>query len=90
MIWEEKRVTQLVNQDFPTLLSVGRRERNSVISAAYSQEVMDMNQYITSIYCYKYKDIQEAFDNYVKEGGMSGSYLYKTQEDKYKYIESMH
>ena len=36
---------------------------------------------------YKYKDIQEAFDNYVKEGGMSGSYVYKTQIDKYKYIE---
>ena len=38
---------------------------------------------------YKYKDIQEAFDNYTKEGGMSGSYVYKTQEDKYKYIEDV-
>lgn len=38
---------------------------------------------------YKYKDIQEAFDNYVKEGGMSGSYVYKTQVDKYKYIEDV-
>ena len=38
---------------------------------------------------YKYKDIQEAFDNYVKEGGMSGSYVYKTQIDKYKYIEDV-
>ena len=35
---------------------------------------------------YNYKDIQEAFDNYTKEGGMSGSYVYKTHEDKYKYI----
>ena len=38
---------------------------------------------------YKCKDIQEAFDNYVKEGGMSGSYVYKTQIDKYKYIEDV-
>ncbi len=35
---------------------------------------------------YNYKDIQEAFDKYIKEGGMSGSYVYKNSEDKYKYI----
>lgn len=38
---------------------------------------------------YKYDDIQKAFDNYVKEGGMSGSYLYKTQEEKYEYIKEV-
>lgn len=38
---------------------------------------------------YNYKDIQEAFDNYTKEGGMSGSYVYKTHEDKYKYISDV-
>lgn len=38
---------------------------------------------------YNYTDIQEAFDKYVKEGGMSGSYVYKTQEDKYKYISKV-
>lgn len=38
---------------------------------------------------YGYKDIQGAFDNYVKEGGMSGSYLYKTQEEKYQYIKEI-
>lgn len=31
-------------------------------------------------------NIDEAFDKYVKEGGMSGSYLYKEDEQKYKYI----
>jgi uncharacterized protein len=31
-------------------------------------------------------DIQVAFDQYVKEGGMSGSYLYKEPEEKYKYL----
>lgn len=38
---------------------------------------------------YNYKDIQDAFDNYTKEGGMSGSYLYKTQEEKYQYISDV-
>ena len=38
---------------------------------------------------YKYKDIQEAFENYVKEGGMSGSYLYKTKDEKYQYIKEV-
>jgi len=35
---------------------------------------------------YKVSDIQTAFDRYMKEGGMSGSYLYKEQEEKYKYL----
>lgn len=38
---------------------------------------------------YKYKDVQEAFDKYALEGGMSGSYLYKTQEEKYQYIKDV-
>lgn len=32
------------------------------------------------------QDKYEAFDKYVLEGGMSGSYLYKDQESKYDYI----
>jgi len=35
---------------------------------------------------YKMADIQMAFDRYMKEGGMAGSYLYKKQEEKYKYL----
>jgi len=31
-------------------------------------------------------DIQSAFDAYIKEGGMSGSYLYKETEEKYNYL----
>lgn len=38
---------------------------------------------------YKYENIQESFDLYVKEGGMAGSYLYKTQNEKYKYIKDV-
>ena len=31
-------------------------------------------------------NIDEALNKYVREGGMSGSYLYKEEEQKYKYI----
>jgi predicted AAA+ superfamily ATPase len=34
-------------------------------------------------------DKHTAFDNYMLEGGMAGSYLYKNQEDKYDYIENV-
>jgi len=35
---------------------------------------------------YNISDIQTAFDRYIQEGGMAGSYLYKQQEEKYKYL----
>ena len=38
---------------------------------------------------YQYDDVQKAFDMYVKEGGMSGSYLYKSDEEKYTYIKDV-
>lgn len=34
-------------------------------------------------------DKYTAFDRYMLEGGMSGSYLYKEQEDKFDYIENV-
>lgn len=39
---------------------------------------------------YNYKDIDEAFDKYVLEGGMAGSYLYKTNEEKYEYLKDVY
>ena len=39
---------------------------------------------------YNYKDLDEAFDKYVLEGGMSVSYLYKTNEEKYKYLSNIY
>ena len=39
---------------------------------------------------YKYKNINQAFDRYVLEGGMSGSYLYKDMRDKYKNINDIY
>lgn len=35
---------------------------------------------------YKLSDSQIAFERYMKEGGMSGSYLYKKYEEKYNYL----
>ena len=35
---------------------------------------------------FNYQDRYEAFDKYVREGGMSGSYEYQTLEDKYDYL----
>ncbi|MDY5763822.1 MAG: ATP-binding protein, partial [Treponema sp.] len=34
-------------------------------------------------------DSENAFDSYVKEGGMSGSFVYKSTEEKYAYIKDI-
>lgn len=39
---------------------------------------------------YNYTDLNESFDKYVLEGGMSGSYLYKTNEEKYLYLKDIY
>ncbi len=39
---------------------------------------------------YDYKDLDDAFNKYVVEGGMSGSYLYKTNEEKYEYLKNVY
>ena len=38
---------------------------------------------------YAPSDIYEAFGRYSREGGMPGSYLYKSPEDKFKYIRTL-
>lgn len=38
---------------------------------------------------FKESDIQIAFDNYSKYGGMAGSYLYQSEEEKYSYISDV-
>ena len=35
------------------------------------------------------KDLQQAFDRFVMEGGMSGSYLYNSLDDKYNYLNEV-
>lgn len=39
---------------------------------------------------FKYKNIDEAFKNYVMEGGMSGSYVYTEYNQKYNYINDVY
>lgn len=39
---------------------------------------------------YNYNNLSEAFNNYVLEGGISGSYLYKTNEEKYEYLKNVY
>lgn len=39
---------------------------------------------------YPSDDIDKAFDEFVKKGGMSGSYLYKTEEDARKYVNGIY
>ena len=39
---------------------------------------------------FKYSDIDNAFNNYVMEGGMSGSYLYNSIEKKYDYLNDIY
>ena len=38
---------------------------------------------------FEFKDLQQAFDHFVMEGGMSGSYLYESIEDKYNYLQEV-
>ena len=38
---------------------------------------------------YQMKDTDKAFEQYLKDGGMAGSYVYRGQEEKYNYIEDI-
>ena len=38
---------------------------------------------------YPSDDLDKSFDDYVIDGGMSGSYLYPKQEDARKYVKSL-
>lgn len=38
---------------------------------------------------YELNDIQDAFEKYSKEGGMAGSYLYKSEDDKFRYLSDV-
>jgi hypothetical protein len=68
----------LLSSDLATLFT-GRTFEIKVYPFSFSEFV----QY------FGYIDIYDAFDKYVLEGGMSGSYLYKDYEAKYNYIEDV-
>lgn len=38
---------------------------------------------------YECQDLQQAFDRFALEGGMSGSYLYESMDDKYNYLNEI-
>lgn len=68
----------LLSSDLATLFT-GRTFEIKVYPFSFAEYV----QY------YDLKDKFDAFDRYLLEGGMSGSYLYTDQEDKYDYIENV-
>ena len=39
---------------------------------------------------FEYKNIDDSFDKYVMEGGMSGSYLYNSIDKKYEYLNDIY
>lgn len=67
---------------------------SSDLATLFGGRVFEINMYPFSfkefLTYYEYKDINEAFDDYVVKGGMAGSYLYKNQKDAYKYIEGIY
>lgn len=69
----------LLSSDLATLFT-GRTYEIEVFPFSYKEYI----EY------YNYKNTDETFDKYVKEGGFSGSYLYNNIEDKYNYIEDVY
>ncbi|MBQ2881091.1 MAG: ATP-binding protein [Clostridia bacterium] len=68
----------LLSSDLATLFT-GRTFEIKVYPFSFSEYV----QYFEPV------DKYIAFDSYMLEGGMSGSYLYKEREDKFDYIENV-
>jgi len=68
----------LLSSDLATLFT-GRTYEMEVYPFSFS-EFMEY---------YKISDQQVAFERYMKEGGMSGSYLYNEYEEKYKYLSDI-
>lgn len=69
----------LLSSDLATLFT-GRTFEIKVYPFSFSE----FQQY------FKYDNNYDAFDKYVLEGGMSGSYLYKDIETKYNYIDEVY
>lgn len=68
----------LLSSDLATLFT-GRTFEIKVYPFSFTEYVQYFNP----------TDKYTAFDRYMLEGGMSGSYLYKEQEDKFDYIENV-
>ncbi|MGN0150008.1 MAG: ATP-binding protein [Clostridia bacterium] len=68
----------LLSSDLATLFT-GRTIEIKVFPFSFSEYL----QY------YSYTDVYSAFDKYMKEGGMAGSYVYKDEELRYDYIKNV-
>lgn len=67
---------------------------SSDLATLFAGRVFEISMYPFSfkeyLKYYEYIDIYKAFDDYVVNGGMAGSYLYKNKKDAYKYIEGIY
>lgn len=67
---------------------------SSDLATLFGGRVFEINMFPFSfqeyLKYYEYNDIYTAFDDYVINGGMAGSYLYKNKKDAYKYIEGIY
>lgn len=69
----------LLSSDLATLFT-GRTYEIEIYPFSFSE-------YVTY---YQSENIQEAFEGYLLNGGMAGSYAYKSQEEKYNYIADVY
>ena len=69
----------LLSSDLATLFT-GRTFEISVFPFSFKEYMV----------YYKYENIYNAFDKYLKEGGMAGSYLYSEDEDKSAYLKDIY
>ena len=67
---------------------------SSDLATLFGGRVCEINMYPFSfsefLRYYPSAQIDGSFDNYVKKGGMSGSYLYKTDEDANRYVNGIY
>lgn len=68
----------LLSSDLATLFT-GRTFEIKVFPFSFSEYLQYHNE----------SDVYAAFDRYIYDGGMSGSYLYKDRESRYDYIEDV-
>lgn len=68
----------LLSSDLATLFT-GRTFNIQVYPFSFSEYITYFNQ----------KDIDDAFNSYILEGGMAGSFVYKEQNEKYDYIKDV-
>lgn len=66
---------------------------SSDLATLFGGRVFEINMFPFSFKEYNLyylnNDIDSAFDNYILDGGMSGSYLYKNKEDKLAYVRNI-